>query len=111
FSVSGKPPSVTILTPQAQARVVPGQTITFEGDATDLQDSTLPDDAFVWSYVPSNNPSATPVPLGSGRQFSATLPVGTYDVTLTVVNSIGLAGTSKVTVAVAHSLYLPMVQR
>jgi hypothetical protein len=112
FTVAGKAPSVSIQTPQTQAQLSADQPITFQGDATDPEDSAIPDASFVWSYVPAGVPGASPTTFGSGRQVSTTLPPGSYEVTLTVVDSDGNAGTSKITIMVGGGrLFLPLIQR
>ncbi|MEM7127848.1 MAG: hypothetical protein AAF702_16060 [Chloroflexota bacterium] len=103
FSLARKPPQVAIQTPATSAHHGSGELISFVGQAADLEDRTIPEDSFIWSYGTQN--------FASGRQVSAILPDGDHDVTLTVIDSDGNRGRDSITVSVGNYLrYLPFVR-
>ena len=79
FVVPGKPPKIFITRPKANSHFFSGEEITFEGEASDLEDDLIPDASFVWSYGSTV--------FGEGRNLSASLPAGLHEVTLTVFDS------------------------
>lgn len=94
-TVGNSAPTPQILQP-ANGTVFPlGATIHFSGDATDAQDASLPDSAFVWTAARvggSFRPFASGVRTTTG---SATSP-GQFIVRLTVTDSGGLASSVEV---------------
>ena len=103
FEVSEKGPDVIIRSPDSGTQFDSGQPITFQGDATDLEDAEIPDDSFIWSYGSTT--------FATGRQVSAVLPDGTHQVTLTVVDSNGNTGESTIDITVSNQslIYLPIL--
>lgn len=95
FTVSGKPPEVQIIAPGADAVVNPGDLITFRGDATDLEDRSIPDTSIVWSDGDTY--------FGMGREVQAVLPSGTHVITLTAVDSSGQTALARAKVVVSGS--------
>jgi glucose/arabinose dehydrogenase len=51
LTVSGNPPTATILTPAAGAMYTAGTSVGFSGSGTDPEDGTLPASAFTWEVV------------------------------------------------------------
>jgi glucose/arabinose dehydrogenase len=51
LTVSGSPPTASILTPAAGAQYTAGTSVGFSGSGTDPQDGTLPASAFTWEVV------------------------------------------------------------
>ncbi len=78
FAVPNKPPLPIIREPQTNARFAPGQPIRFEASATDQEEESLPDSAFVWSLGGEA--------FGVGRAAEAFLPLGDHEVVLTVTD-------------------------
>lgn len=101
FWVQGKPPAAYIIRPEADTRFSPGEVIHLEGEASDVEDGLLPDESFIWSYDSTF--------FGVGRRANARFPAGTYEVTLTVVDSDGNTGQTTVVIFVGHQVYLPIV--
>jgi len=50
FSVTRKAPEAYISQPNADIPLCSTRAISFQGDASDLEDQSIPDAAFVWSY-------------------------------------------------------------
>lgn len=76
-------PTVSITSPQDGSSHYRGDTITFEGTWSDLQDDTLPDDSLVWT-------SSMDGQIGTGANFTRDdLSAGSHTITLTVTDSHG----------------------
>ncbi len=84
FTVFNNPPRAFITWPIGETTAAPGEPIVLEGDATDLEDGTLPDDAYIWSVDKTV--------FATGRRVTARLPVGCHTITLMVVDSVGETG-------------------
>lgn len=111
FSVAGGGPTATIIEPGATT-FDEGEAIGFSGDASTPANQDLPEEAFVWSYAPTNLPSTSATTFGLGRTAEATLPAGSYTVTLTVTDGEGKQGTATRTLVVkapASQVFLPLV--
>lgn len=93
FTVTGKPPIVSIIAPTATTQHVEGQPVYFEGLGTDLEDGPLPSSSLQWS-------SDRDGVLGSGATLSATLTVGTHLITLNSFDSNGNSAHDQVVVVV-----------
>ncbi len=103
----GTAPTATILAPTDGATFVAGDVITFSGDANDAIDGALPASSYSWTvdflHDGHVHPGATQSGLKSG---TFTIPTTGHDfsgntryrITLTVVNSIGLATSATVTI-------------
>jgi hypothetical protein len=103
FTVTDKAPNVAIVLPASNARFLSGDTIAFQGYATDAEDESIPDESFIWTYDTT--------PFGTGRQVDAVLPDGLHQVTLTVVDSSENVGQRTIPVFVGKPVYLPLVVR
>jgi glucose/arabinose dehydrogenase/chitodextrinase len=103
----GSPPTATILAPQDGAFFRAGDVIAFSGDATDVEDGTLPASAFTWTidflhggHVHPGTPQtgvksgAFTIPT-SGHDFSGNTR---YRIALSVTDSTGLTDVRIVTV-------------
>ncbi|HID19485.1 MAG TPA: hypothetical protein EYP28_00880 [Methanophagales archaeon] len=95
FKVAGKPPAAFIIRPEANTPFSSGEVISFEGEATDLEDYSIPDASFIWS--------SDSTVFGTGRRVNARLPDWVYKVTLTVVDSRGNTGQDTVMIWVPNS--------
>lgn len=100
----GRGPDVRIILPDAEG-VLPANTpILFRGGASDVEDATIPDESFIWSY--------NGTPFGTGREVTISLPQGLQEVTLTVADSAGNVSQTQIRVQVAtYLLNLPIVVR
>ena len=94
FGVAGNPPEVHINAPADGAQLPAKTPIHFDGDATDTEDSSLPETAFVWLDGD--------VAIGQGRVVDAALPGGKHTVTLAVSDSQGLVGKASVQIQVGQ---------
>jgi len=94
--LAGCKPIVTITAPANGDTFEVGETITFEGQATDQQHPDLADYAFVWK-------SAKDGEIGTGPSFeSSDLSEGEHTITLTVTDPAGQSGQSSVTITVGN---------
>lgn len=96
FKVAFHRPRVIILEPEDGSVLELKEMITFRGSARHPDESSLPDEAFVWTYD-SN------IPFGLGRTINAALPKGEHVVTLTVLDDHGNTATDSVNVLVIHT--------
>ncbi|MBV7339854.1 hypothetical protein KFU94_68915 [Chloroflexi bacterium TSY] len=104
FDVAKKSPQVVIQRPQTRSRYASGELISLSGQANDLEDRTIPERSFTWSYGSTI--------FASGRQASAVLPNGIHEVTLTVIDSDGSRGKDSITISVGlYQSYLPLIHR
>ncbi len=95
FVVPPKPPEVFIFAPKPGARYMAGMNVTLSGRANDDQDGNLySSTAPVWS-------SDQDGVLGRGVEVNLhTLSVGTHTITLSATNSLGLTGSTSVTITI-----------
>src|SRR5207244_2589383 len=93
FTVPDKPPQALITAPANGARLPAGERIALAGEARDLEDGPLADEALTWS---SNRDG----PLGTGRDVSVTLSAGTHVITLSATDSALHTATAAVTLVV-----------
>ncbi len=101
FPVAPKPPRPIILSPSDGTRIQYGQLVTFIGEATDLQDGSIPESGLGWI----RNRAFRPTP---GSTFSMdTLPVGESTIVFRATNSLGLSAETEVTVIVHDDLRVP----
>jgi hypothetical protein len=85
FTVVAKPPQVAIDAPAAGTYHRPGESALFTGYAWDPEDGPLPDDALSWEFDGHSD-------FGKGRDVVAyQLSTGAHVITLTAVDSDGLA--------------------
>ena len=99
---AGTPPVGTISTPAAGTKYDAGDTISFSGSATDLQDGTLPATAFKWVIMLHHNTHTHPFEEFDGvTTGSFTIPTSGetddnvwYRIYLTVTDSSGLSTTT-----------------
>jgi hypothetical protein len=93
FAVPVKPPRVSIAAPEEETELAEGQSITFVGTASDLQDGQLQASQLVWA-------SSLQGGLGTGPSITTTLRPGTHVITLTATNRAGTSAVAHVTVTV-----------
>jgi len=104
----GNAPTATILTPTANAPLFKaGDVISFSGDATDIEDGSLPASAYTWNIDFLHEGHVHPgIPITGVKSGSFTIPTSGHDfsgftryrITLTVADSSGLQSSSSVTV-------------
>ncbi len=82
FTVAFQPPDVAITHPRPDGSFLEHTEILFTGDGFDNQAGTLDGQNMVWS-------SSRDGFLGYGRQIETNLSVGTHEITLTAINSVG----------------------
>jgi hypothetical protein len=102
FTLSAKAPRPRITAPADATTIYLGQSLNFEGEATDpqLQDGQMPDIAFEWS-MPGQL-------LGTEARISLDdLPLGDNTVTLTTSNTLGMSESVSVLVTVLNPTTLP----
>ena len=94
--LAGCKPVVTITAPANGDTFTVGETITFDGQATDPLHPNLADAAFVWT-------SAKDGEIGTGPSFaSSNLSEGEHTITLTVTDPVGQSGQSSVSITVGN---------
>jgi hypothetical protein len=95
------PPSVTIAAPADGAVFADDATVTFQGDAVDAEDGSLPDDDLVWES--SLNGS-----LGTGRELSRSdLSSGVHRIVLSAADALGSVSADTVTIQVEGPVNVP----
>jgi glucose/arabinose dehydrogenase len=103
----GNKPTATILSPQDGSLFIAGDTIFFSGDATDVEDGTLPASAFTWNIDFLHEGHVHPgIPLTGVKSGSFDIPTSGHDfsgntryrIQLTATDSDGLQGTQSVMV-------------
>lgn len=93
-AVPNTPPTAKIRLPQPNASFTEGQSVTFSGAGTDVEDGTLDGQALTWT-------SSLDGFLGQGAYFAVNyLSVGLHRITLTATDSQGATGTDTVTITV-----------
>ncbi len=104
----GNAPTATILTPTATAPLFKaGDVISFSGDATDVEDGTLPASAYTWNIDFLHEGHVHPgIPITGVKSGTFTIPTTGHDfsgftryrIMLTVTDSSGLQSTTSVIV-------------
>ena len=93
---TGCKPVVTITAPANGDTFAVGETITFEGKATDQQHPDLGDDAFVWISDKDGE-------IATGASFTtAGLSEGEHTITLTVTDPSGQSGQSSIKITIGN---------
>jgi glucose/arabinose dehydrogenase len=95
------PPTATITSPIDGTVVVPGQTVTYQGSATDPDEGALPQSALSWTVLLHHNEHVHLLQSGSGSGGSFDVVnhgVGTFsfEIILTATDSTGLTNTKRV---------------
>ncbi len=105
FSVPNHAPQVNILSPAAGGFIPTGSQMLLQGQANDLEDTSLPDNSFLWTLDGSFT-------LGVGPSVQVVLPNGRHTLTLSVLDSGGKAGSASITVYVnQYRLLLPSIRK
>jgi glucose/arabinose dehydrogenase len=99
--VGSRPPTPTITTPANGTDLLIGQTIVYQGSATDPEQGPLPATALAWTVLLHHNTHVHPVKTGTGSSGSFVVEnhgEGTfsYEVILTATDSTGLQGTTSI---------------
>ncbi|GAB3257234.1 fibronectin type III domain-containing protein [Nocardioides dilutus] len=114
-TVGSVPPTPTISAPTDGTTVLPGQTINYQGSATDLEDGPLPASALTWTVLLHHNTHVHTFVAGAGDQGSFVAEdhgsVGTfsYEIILEATDSTGLEATTSVNVPVGSDTSPPSV--
>jgi glucose/arabinose dehydrogenase len=101
-TVGSMPPTPSISAPAENTGVYPGQTVVFQGTATDPDEGALPASALSWTVLLHHNTHVHTFVGGSGYQGSFVAedhgPIGTfsYEVILTATDSSGLKASTSV---------------
>jgi hypothetical protein len=105
FNVPNHPPLANILAPASDG-FIPGSSPTLlQGQATDVEDASLPGDNFLWMLDGTQT-------LGIGASVQVVLPNGEHTLTLTVLDKDGASGNMSIKVFVdVHRLFFSAIQR
>jgi hypothetical protein len=104
FNVPDHAPLASILSPADGSFIPSSSQMLLQGQATDVEESSLPDNNFLWTMDGS-------VTLGVGRQLQVVLPDGVHTLTLTVLDSDGMTGSASITVYVnQYQMFLSLLE-
>lgn len=98
FTVSNRPPRLSLRLPPAHETFSRDQQVLFEAEAQDLEDGPLPDERLVWS-------SSRDGVLGVGRFLSreaTALSEGVHEITVTATDLAGLSQQATVSIEIAR---------
>jgi len=93
FTVGNQPPEPAIFSPALDQAVPAGQPVVLQGAATDPEDGFLPDAHLSWTL------DGTPVGTGTNLSVPGLAP-GSYAVTLTAIDELGLEQSAQATLVV-----------
>jgi hypothetical protein len=105
ISIPNKPPQVTILNPAPHAHIPVGGVAVLQGYGTDMEDGPLPDSALTWSSDRQGT-----LGIGPSLPLNNLLP-GWHTLTLTGVDSNGIATSTTVKVYIGVAVYVPLAVR
>ncbi len=111
--VGSVPPTPTITAPQGGTTALPGETISYQGSATDPEDGVLGASALKWTVLLHHNTHVHTFVAGSGFGGSFQAEdhgdIGTYfyEIILEATDSTGLKSTTSVNVAVGNDASPP----
>ena len=112
-TVGSAPPTPTILAPADGTTVLPGQTITYRGSATDPEDGALGPAALKWTVLLHHNTHVHTFVGGTGDQGSfmaedhGDIGSFSYEIMLTATDSSGLKSSTSVTLPVGSDTSPP----
>ena len=112
-TVGSVPPTPTIIAPSDGTTVLPGQTVTYQGSATDPEDGALGASALKWTVLLHHNTHVHTFVGGTGAQGSFVAedhgPIGTfsYEIILEATDSTGLKSTTSVNLPVGSDTSPP----
>ncbi len=99
-TVNNTPPTATILNPADNSGFTPGQTVNFNGSATDAQDGNIPESGLHWDVILHHNDHIHPLleQIGSRGSFvvedHAEIGAFYYELKLTATDSSGFTDTA-----------------
>jgi hypothetical protein len=105
ISIPNKAPQVTILNPAPGAHIPVGGVAVLQGSGTDMEDGILPDSALTWSSDRQGT-----LGIGPSLPLNNLLP-GWHTLTLTGVDSNGIAVSATVRTYIGVAVYLPLAVR
>jgi PKD repeat protein len=106
-TVGSRPPVPTIAAPASGTTTRPGDTVAYQGSASDPEDGSLPGSALAWTVLLHHNSHVHTAVTGSGAQGSfvatdhGTIGTFSYEIILTATDSSGLKTSTSVLVSVA----------
>ena len=112
-TVGSRPPTPTIVTPADGTTVLPGQSVTYRGSASDPEDGALPPSALKWTVLLHHNTHVHTVVGGTGDQGSfeaedhGSIGSFSYEIVLTATDSSGLKSNSSVNLPVGSDTTPP----
>jgi hypothetical protein len=102
-TIPNKTPVAQISEPVSGATFIPGQLVVLYGNAIDLEEGTLPEDALSWSSDRQGE-------LGTGVSLPVNnLEPGEHVITLTVADSEGATASATTTLFVGYRTHLPLI--
>ena len=112
-TVGSVPPTPTIIAPADGTTILPGQSVTYRGSATDPEDGGLPPSALRWTVLLHHNTHVHTVVGGTGDQGSFQAedhgPIGSfsYEIILTATDNSGLKSSTSVNLPVGSDTTPP----
>ena len=113
ITVGSTPPTPTIAQPADGTPVEPGQTVTFEGSASDPDDGPLPSSALSWTVLLHHNSHVHTFVEGSGASGSfvvenhGAIGMYSYEIILAATDSSGLTATRSINLPVVADTVPP----
>jgi glucose/arabinose dehydrogenase/chitodextrinase len=113
ITVGSTPPTPTITQPADGTPVEPGQTVTFEGSASDPDDGPLPANALRWTVLLHHNSHVHTFVGGTGASGSfvvenhGAIGMYSYEIILTATDSSGLSATRSINLPVVADIVAP----
>jgi hypothetical protein len=102
IDIPNKAPMVVIIEPSDEAVFNPGALVVLKGSGTDLEDGNLPDEALHWTSDRQGS-------LGIGPSIPlTTLEPGWHEITLNVVDSLGIPASDSRMIFIGHRVVLPI---
>jgi hypothetical protein len=105
IGIPNKAPLVVITEPSDNGVFLPGALVVLKGSATDLEDGSLPDEALHWISDRQGS-------LGIGPSLPlTTLESGWHEITLSVIDSLGIPSSESRMVFIGYRIHLPFTVR
>ncbi len=101
FTLGANPPQLKINAPQANQYLPLGTPVLLSGEAYDVQDGFLPENAIIWTDGSTL--------LGTGRNLRASLSPGMHTLTLIASNILGKTSSIVLQITIAQTNYFPIL--